>query len=98
MQRETYVMRGGQLVPKRFAAPLVRADSATMVISDLEPYRAVAADKHNGKRPVIGGRRQHREFMQRNGYIDVGNERITPRREELSRSERVADIKRVIER
>lgn len=96
--RETYVMRNGRLVLKREAAPLVVSGAAPFVISDLAPYRAVAADKHNGSRPVIGGRRQHREFLSRNGYTEVGNERVTPRREEMSRSDRVSDIKRAIER
>lgn len=96
--RETYVMRGGKLVPKREVAPLVRAGAAPMVMSDLPEYRAVAADKHTGKRPIIGGRRQHREFLSRNGLVEVGNDFVPSRREELSRSERIADIKRAIER
>lgn len=96
--RETYVIRDGVLVPKRLAPPLSVSDSAPMVISDIEPYRPAAADKHNGIRPVIGGRRQHREFLQRNGYVEVGNDKLTTRREELSRADRIADIKRVIER
>jgi hypothetical protein len=93
MIRDTYVMRNGKLVPKRLATPLIEANVAHYVISDLAEYRAAAADKHNGKRPMIGGRRQHREFLQRNGYQEVGNDYVPPRREELSRSERIADIK-----
>lgn len=96
--RETYVIRDGKLVPKRLAAPLATTGAAPFVISDLEPYRAAAADKHTGKRPVIGGRRQHREFLQANGYTEVGNERMPQRREELSRGDRISDIKRAIER
>jgi hypothetical protein len=64
-----------------------------MVISDIAPYRASAADKATGKRPVIGGRRQHREFLQANGYREVGNEMPAVRREELSRDQRVNDIR-----
>lgn len=94
--RETYVYRGGKLVPKHLAPPLSTAGAAPFVISDLEPYRAAAADKHTGKRPVIGGRRQHREFLRNNGYTEVGNEYVTPRREELSRGDRVSDIKRAL--
>lgn len=96
--RETYVYRSGKLVPKRLAPPLSTAGAAPFVISDIEPYRAVAADKHTGKRPMIGGRRQHREFLRNNGYAEVGNERVMPQREHLSQSDRVADIKRAIER
>lgn len=72
------------------------ASCGPMVISDIEPYRAVAADKHTGKRPVIGGRRQHREFLRANGYVEVGNDRSTPSRPELSRADRMADIKRAL--
>lgn len=96
--RETYVMRNGRLVRKRTAVPLAKSGAAPFVMSDLEPYKAVAAEKHTGQRPVIGGRRQHREFLRRNGYIEVGNDFAVPRREELSRDGRVADIKRALER
>jgi hypothetical protein len=71
------------------------------VISDIQPYRAAASDiACNGKRPMISGRRQHREFMQRNGYVEVGNESgyrkpdATSTRE--SQCERVNDIKRAL--
>ena len=71
------------------------------IISDIEPYRAIASDiACGGKRPIIGGRRQHREFLRRNGYVEVGNE--TPRapsnaplpREQ--REARVNDIRRAM--
>ena len=45
----------------------------SMVFGDIEPYQAVAADKETGKCPVITGRKQHREFLRRNGYEEVGN-------------------------
>lgn len=96
MIRDTFVMRHGALVPKRLAAPLHRGDAAPMVISDLPEYRAAAADKDTGKRPLIDGRRQHREFLARNGYAEVGNDYVSPRREELSQADRVADIKRAL--
>lgn len=48
--------------------------SGMQVIKDIEPYRAVAHDVATGDAPVIGGRRQHREFLKRNGYSEVGNE------------------------
>lgn len=89
----TWVYRGGKLVPKHLAAPLVRPDAAPMVISDIAPYRASAADKATGESPVIGGRRQHREFLQTNGYRELGNDMPTVRREELSREQRVNDIR-----
>lgn len=96
MIRETLVLRNGKWLNKREAPALHRADAAPMVIGDLPEYRAIAADKETGKRPVIGGRRQHREFLSRNGYVEVGNEMPAPSRDEMPRSERVADIKRVM--
>lgn len=99
--RETYVYRphdpranANGMVPKSIACPLVDSALAPMVIGDLPEYRTAATDKQTGQRVHIGGRRQHREFLQRNGYTEVGNEYIAPRREELSRTDRIADIKR----
>lgn len=93
----TWVYRNGKLVEKHKAGPLIRRDNAPMVISDLSEYRAAAADKATGKRPMIGGRRQHREFLQSNGYREVGNEMPTVRREEMSTHDRVSDIRRAMQ-
>lgn len=74
--------------------------SGLQIIRDIDPYRPVASDvAAGGKRPVIGGRRQHREFLRRNAYVEVGNE--VPRRPAdpshgMSQAERVADIKRAM--
>jgi hypothetical protein len=47
------------------------------IIKDIEPYKAVAGDVAlGGKNPAIMGRRQHREFLKRNQYVEVGNEPI----------------------
>lgn len=92
----TWVYRSGRLVPKHKAGPLIRSDAAPMVVSDIKEYRASAVDKATGKRPIIGGRRQHREFLQANGYREVGNDYVAPRHEQMSRSERVSDIKQAI--
>lgn len=72
--------------------------SGLQIIRDIEPYRPVAADVACGdKRPVIGGRRQHREFLQRNAYIEVGNEKpVSGERPSLSRAERINDIRRAM--
>ena len=69
------------------------------IIRDIEPYRAIASDEASqGKRPVIGGRRQHREFLARNGYTEVGNEKpVAPYHGPSQREQqqdRVNDIKR----
>lgn len=103
MSRETLVYRPKHpkadkwgFVPKAIAGPRHTANAAPMVIGDLPEYRAAAADKDTGKRPMIGGRRQHREFLQRNNYHEVGNDYVAPRREELSRTDRVSDIRRAM--
>lgn len=49
---------------------------APMVRSDIEPYRAVAVDVATGKAPVIRSRSEHREYLRRNGYVEVGNDPI----------------------
>lgn len=84
------------MLSKRLASPLVRSDSAPMVISDLAEYRAAAFDKRTGKRPMIGGRAQHREFLKANGYAELGNDVPRVRHEQLSTADRIADIKRVM--
>ena len=69
------------------------------IIRDLEPYRAVAADvASGGKPPVISGRRQHREFLRRNGYAEVGNSVTQRQPESLPRSERIGDIRAALQR
>lgn len=46
----------------------------TMVQADIQPYISVAFDKETGKRAEIHSRKQHREFLRRNDYVEVGNE------------------------
>lgn len=58
-------------------SPLDRAESI-QIIKDIDPYRAVATDKATGKRPVIGSRREHKEFLKRNNYFEVGTEKPKP--------------------
>ena len=36
------------------------------------------------------------EFLQRNGYREVGNDYVAPQREEFTRSDRVSDIRRAL--
>jgi hypothetical protein len=95
--RATYVMRNGRLVRKRKAGG-PSAAAGPQIMSDIAPYRTAATDVATGQRAVIGGRRQHREFLHRNGYVEVGNDYVSPRHDELSRTERIADIRRVLDR
>jgi hypothetical protein len=53
-----------------------RIIEAPMVAPDIGPYQAVAIDVATGKPPVINSRSAHRDFLKRNGYTEVGNERV----------------------
>ncbi len=55
---------------------VTRIIEAPMVAPDIGAYQAVAVDVATGKPPVINSRSSHREFLKRNGYTEVGNERI----------------------
>lgn len=56
----------GAVTERRIVAPMV---------SVFNSYRAVAADKETGERPVIRNRAEHEAFLRRNGYEEVGNDR-----------------------
>ena len=58
---------------------VTRQISAPMIISDIQPYQAIAADVKTGTAPVIRSRSEHREFLKRNGYVEVGNEMPKPK-------------------
>ena len=60
--------------PSCCGEPMQRVLSAPMVIADIQPYKAVAIDKKTGTVPVITSRKEHREFLNRNGFVEVGNE------------------------
>lgn len=49
--------------------------TAARVTADITPYFTVAADKETGRCQHIRSRKQHREFLKRNGYEEVGNEK-----------------------
>lgn len=76
-------------VPKRLS---------TLVMGDLAPYRAAAADIETGKRPMITSRSQHREFLRRNDYVELGNEMPKPHVPKLTDQKEIGhQIKRVID-
>jgi hypothetical protein len=57
-----------------------RGAASIQIIADIQPYQAIAADVATGKPPPrIGSRREHREFLKRNKYVEVGNEWNKPR-------------------
>lgn len=94
--RKTYVMCDGRIVSKR-EARYMAFKRGPQIIRDIAPYRSAAADIATGRRALIAGRRQHREFLRRNGYVEVGNDYMPPRREPLSKRDRIADIRRAME-
>lgn len=100
--QDEFEAAGGKLIqtpePKHkwFNEPADEIRPSGHIIKDIDPYKPVAADKETGERPVIGGRRQHRDFLRKNGYFEIGNSFVEPRREESSASDRVADIKRAM--
>ena len=57
---------------------MTRQIAASHVIGDIQPYTTVAADKETGKRVHITSRAKHREFLKKNGYEELGNEKFTP--------------------
>lgn len=69
------------------------------IIRDIEPYRAVAGDvASGGKAPVITSRSDHRQFLKRNGYIEVGNEKPVQRQVSYSNDVTPREVKQVIDR
>jgi len=69
--------------------------ASIQIIKDIEPYKAVAVDNRTGKVPVVKSRREHREFLKANRYVEVGNEPLRPLREFEVQDSR-ADIARSI--
>ena len=70
-------------LPECHGKTMYRKVCAPAVIADIQPYQAVAVDKATGKMPQITSRSQHREFLQRNGYVEVGNEMPKPKKQEI---------------
>jgi len=60
----TYVYRDGKVVPKKSAAP----KGGVSIMRDIEPYQNMK------DRGWITSRSQHREFLRRNNFVEVGNE------------------------
>ena len=58
-----------EMVPKRNRPP--KGEGEVVIMKDIEPYKAIGGDMA-GK--WITSRSKHREFLKRNGFIEVGNE------------------------
>ena len=61
---------------------MARKIMPAMVQADIQPYRPIAVDKETGKVPIINSRKQHREFLRRNDYVEVGSDPIKERKQE----------------
>ena len=72
MARESFVMRGGRLIPKHLASPREK-HRGVEIIKDIEPFLNIAIDNK-----VISGRRARRDMMRAHGLVEVGNEPIKP--------------------
>lgn len=59
----------------------------TYVQADIAPYRAVVNDIKTGKPPVIGGRKQHREFLKRNRLVEAGPPKDTSRMQRIIKTD-----------
>lgn len=66
-------------LPECCGAHMARKVVAPYVAPDINAYQAVAVDVATGKAPIITSRSSHREFLQRNGYVEVGNETVGSR-------------------
>lgn len=53
---------------------MTRRIMPTSIQADINPYKSVAVDKETGKTVVVNSRKQHREFLRRNDYVEMGNE------------------------
>lgn len=77
MPKITYVqLKDGTLVEKPGNySPETPGPSGPTIIPDIKPYRSMIDGS------IIEGRRQHREHLQANGCIEVGNEKLKPRQD-----------------
>ena len=64
MSKQTFVVRDGKLVPKEEAI----REAGLSIMRDIEPYQNM---KDFG---WITSRSQHREFLRRNNFVEIGNE------------------------
>lgn len=67
MTTYVYDKQTKEMVPKRNRPP----KDEVLIMPDIEPYKAIGGDMA-GK--MITSRSKHREFLKRNGFIEVGNE------------------------
>lgn len=75
---------------------MTRRIMPTMVQPDIQPYMSVAIDKETGKRVGIQSRKQHKEFLKRNDYVEIGNDfGKPPRRDDGPADAPVYDVEQM---
>lgn len=84
MARATYVFRNGKCVPKYKARPRETRQNATGVISDIMDPTWHPID---GKR--YDSKAQFRQVTRAHGCVEVGNEKMTPRKPRAEIPDRV---------
>ncbi len=75
---------------------MVQVLSASLVTPDIAPYRAVAGDRAG---EWITSRKDHREFLKRNRFVEVGNEPIKPIKNDFrpKKGEVAQELKQVLQ-
>jgi len=61
-------------LPSCCAMTMRRKLCAPAVMADIAPYQAMGVDVATGKAPVITSRSEHRDYLRRNNFVEVGNE------------------------
>lgn len=74
-------VRGEVILDNRYVDT---TDAGFMVMPDIQPYKTVAADIRTGKPIVINSRSEHKEFLRRNGYEELGNDKPKPKEVKMS--------------
>lgn len=90
--------RANSRINKKWEArePAFPARIGLQIIKDIDPYKAMGGDVAlGGNAPNIMSRREHREFMRRNNYVEIGNEKQEQRAHEDRSIE--ADVRRAYE-
>lgn len=68
--RKRYVQINGELIEVTPEYKQTPKSTGIQIIPDIQPYMTAAVDKELGKRIPINSRREHREFLRRNGYVE----------------------------
>lgn len=68
------VARMNEELPEHCGEPMTRQIVAPMVSTDIPPYRSMVTGE------MITSRSQHRAHLKQHGVIEVGNEKIAPRK------------------